>query len=169
MSPPGAGRIRDKERLSRVYFRMTKNPLVARLVVAAAVTLLAGCHRSVSVGSSAAPTPAGAARNANALPSDITPSMLALGDSLFNNGSCQRCHGKGGVGAQNAPNLTDAEWVQITGKYDEIVKVITDGVPRTAIKDASHRFQMNPRGGPMNLTDPQIRAIAGYVFRLSHR
>jgi mono/diheme cytochrome c family protein len=134
------------------------------------LALVAGCHRAVSVGSGAAPTPAGAARstNVNALPADITPAMLALGDSLFNNGSCQRCHGKGGVGAQNAPNLTDSQWLQITGKYDEIVKVITDGVPRTAIKDSTHQRAMNPRGGPMNLTDPQIRAIAAYVFRLSH-
>ena len=147
---------------------MTKNALVTRLAVAAVLALVAGCHRAVSVGSSAAPTPAGAARNANALPADITPAMLAIGDSLFNNGSCQRCHGKGGVGAQNAPNLTDSQWLQITGKYDEIVKVITDGVPRTAIKDSTHTRPMNPRGGPMNLTDPQIRAIAAYVFRLSH-
>lgn len=146
---------------------MTKRPFVSRAAFVAALALLVGCHRSVTVGSSAGPGPA-AAPNPNALPSDITPAMLTVGDSLFNNGSCQRCHGKGGVGAQNAPNLTDGEWLQISGKYDEIVKVITEGVPRTSIKDATHRFPMNPRGGPMNLTDPQIRAVAAYVFRLSH-
>ena len=134
----------------------------------AALTMLAGCHRSVVVGSPGSGPTTATAPNPNALPADVTPAMLAMGDSLFNNGSCQRCHGKGGVGAQNAPNLTDAEWLQISGKFDEIVKTITEGVPRASIKDASHRFQMNPRGGPMNLTDQQIRAVAAYVFRLSH-
>ena len=146
---------------------MTNVLFFARTAAAAvAVAMLAGCHRTATVGS---PAPgAGAAARANALPADITPAMLTLGDSLFNNGSCQRCHGKAGIGAQNAPALNDARWLQINGSYDEIVRVITTGVPRAAIKDSTHRFQMNPRGGPMNLTDPQIRSVAAYVFRLSH-
>jgi mono/diheme cytochrome c family protein len=75
----------------------------------------------------------------------------------------------GGVGGQNGPALTDTTWLQISGRLDEIVRVIRDGVPATAIKNAAHRFPMNPRGGPMNLTDAQIRSVAAYVFMLTRR
>jgi mono/diheme cytochrome c family protein len=103
-------------------------------------------------------------------PAQVTPVNVALGDSLFNTGACQRCHGKGGVGAQNAPALNDKEWLQLkTGSYDEIVKIIIDGVPATAIKDKAHRFAMRGRGGPMNLTDAQVQAVAAYVWTLSHK
>ncbi|MBI2407125.1 MAG: cytochrome c [Gemmatimonadetes bacterium] len=103
-------------------------------------------------------------------PAQVTPVSVALGDSLFNTGACQRCHGKGGVGAQNAPALDGKKWLQLkTGSYEEIVKIITDGVPATAIKDKAHRFAMRGRGGPMNLTDAQVQAVAAYVWTLSHK
>jgi mono/diheme cytochrome c family protein len=103
-------------------------------------------------------------------PAQVTPVNVALGDSLFNNGNCQRCHGKGGIGAQNAPTLNGKKWLQLkTGSYDELVKIITEGVPQSAIKDASHRFAMRPRGGNMNLTDAQVQAVAAYVWTLTHR
>ncbi len=102
-------------------------------------------------------------------PALVTPMNVALGDSLFNNGSCQRCHGKGGIGATNAPALDGKKWLQLqTGSYDEIVKIITDGVPQASIKVASHRFPMRGRGGPMNLTDAQVQAVAAYVWTLTH-
>lgn len=103
-------------------------------------------------------------------PALVTAANVALGDSLFNNGSCQRCHGKGGIGAANAPVLDGKKWVQLkTGSYDEIVKIITEGVPQAAIKDPKHRFNMRARGGPMNLTDPQVKAVAAYVWTLTHK
>lgn len=103
-------------------------------------------------------------------PALVTAANVTLGDSLFNNGSCQRCHGKGGIGAANAPALDGKKWVQLkTGSYDEIVKIITDGVPQAAIKDPAHRFNMRARGGPMNLTDPQVKAVAAYVWTLTHK
>jgi mono/diheme cytochrome c family protein len=103
-------------------------------------------------------------------PAQITPVNVALGDSLFNNGNCQRCHGKGGIGAANAPALDGKTWLQLTtGSYDEIVKIVTEGVPQAAIKDSTHRFAMRPRGGNMNLTDPQVQAVAAYVWTLTHK
>ena len=103
-------------------------------------------------------------------PTLVTTANITLGDSLFNNGACQRCHGKGGVGAANAPALDGKTWLQLkTGSYDEIVKIITDGVPQAAIKVPTHRFNMRARGGPMNLTDPQVQAVAAYVWTLSHK
>ena len=103
-------------------------------------------------------------------PTLVTTANVALGDSLFNNGACQRCHGKGGIGATNAPALDGKKWLQLkTGSYDEIVTIVTEGVPQAAIKDASHRFAMRPRGGNMNLTDPQVQAVAAYVWTLTHK
>ncbi len=103
-------------------------------------------------------------------PAPVTTANVSLGDSLFNNGNCQRCHGKGGIGAANAPTLDGKKWLQLkTGSYEEIVKIVTEGVPQAAIKDSSHRFAMRPRGGNMNLTDPQVQAVAAYVWTLTHK
>jgi mono/diheme cytochrome c family protein len=126
---------------------------LSRLLVAASLFMLAACHY-------------GAGRR----PALVTQANVALGDSLFNTGSCQRCHGKGGVGAANAPTLDGRKWLQLKkGSYDEIVKIITDGVPQSAIKNPAHKFAMRARGGPMNLTDPQVQAVAAYVWTLTHK
>ncbi len=45
----------------------------------------------------------------------------------------------------------------------------TRGVPATAIKDSTHKFPMGARGGRMNLTDPQVKAVAAYVYSLSRK
>src|SRR6185369_11538539 len=104
------------------------------------------------------------------LPSGVTPQMVQLGDSIFNTASCQRCHGKQGVGAQNGPALASGKWTHITGSYDEIVKIITTGVPQQDIKDPSRRFAMRARGGVQPaLTDDQVRAVAAYVYTISHK
>ena len=105
-----------------------------------------------------------------ARPAAVTAAAITLGDSLFNNGGCMRCHGAKGVGAANAPALNDDQWMQLkSGSYDEILQVITTGVPATAIKDPMHKFPMGPRGGRMNLPDDQIKAVAAYVYSLSHK
>lgn len=141
--------------------------------------LIMACHRSsattsssagMSAGSSSQSATASAATNANALPAAVTAANIALGDSLFNTGACQRCHGKGGIGASNAPALDGKAWVQLkTGSFDEIATIITTGVASESIKDASHKFAMRARGGPMNLTDPQVQAVAAYVYTLTHK
>ena len=107
---------------------------------------------------------------APARPADVTPANVALGDSIFNNGSCQNCHGKLGVGGVRAPALDGKKWLQLkTGSFEEIVGIITTGVPLTAVKDSTHKRAMNPRGGRANLTDPQITAVAAYVYTLTHK
>lgn len=139
------------------------------VALGAAVALLAACH---SGSSSSAPKPAGggAANKAPAKPAAVTPANIALGDSLFNNGGCGRCHGKGGVGAANAPALNGQKWLQLkTGSFEEIVGIITTGVPAANIKDPTHKNPMGARGGRMALTDPQIQAVAAYVYTLTHK
>ncbi len=140
-----------------------------RLAAIATVCVVAACRSSTPAG---APRPAGGGTAARAItrPAEVTPANVTLGDSIFNNGSCQNCHGKLGVGAVRAPALDGKKWLQLkTGSYEEIVALITTGVPAAAIKDTSHKNPMNPRGGRANLSDPQIKAVAAYVWTLSHK
>lgn len=130
-----------------------------------ALAVLVACRGGSAGG---APSPSGNA--ANARPAGVTDQMIALGDSLFNNGGCIRCHGAKGIGAQNGPALNDAVWVQLqTGAYAEIVQLVTTGVPAAAIKDPTRRNPMGARGGRMNLNDDQVRAVAAYVWSISRK
>jgi mono/diheme cytochrome c family protein len=136
--------------------------------------MLAACHGSSS-SSTQAPSPSGggnaaAANRAPAKPAAVTPANIALGDSLFNNGGCANCHGKMGVGGPNAPALTGKTWLQLkTGSFEEIAGIITSGVPVANIKDPTHKRAMGARGGRAALTDPQITAVAAYVYTLTHK
>jgi mono/diheme cytochrome c family protein len=100
-------------------------------------------------------------------PGTITPQMVALGDSLFHGligaTSCQACHGADGKQATVAPNLTDAEWLHSDGSWEGIHTTIKSGVM------SPKQFQsiMPPFGGaPLTLV--QSRAVAAYVYKLSH-
>jgi mono/diheme cytochrome c family protein len=131
--------------------------IMQRTLAVAALLTLAACHNL--------PWNRGPRK-----PALVTTANVALGDSLFNYGTCQRCHGKGGVGATNAPALDGKKWLQLkSGSYEEIVNVITNGVAKEAIKDPAHKFAMRGRGGPANYTDAQVQALAAYVWTLSHK
>ena len=135
---------------------------------ACAVVALAGCaHQGSSETAAPTPAPAPAASAVAALPSGVTSAMIAVGDSIFHKGSCQRCHGMDAKGTVRGPDLTDSKWSQISGTYLEIVEIVTTGVPKASIKMAGAPFGMNPRGGT-NLTDDQVRDVAAYVYSLSH-
>lgn len=101
------------------------------------------------------------------LPGSITRQMIQEGDSIFNHGSCQRCHGMNGTHGRTAPDLTDSTWLHIDGSYNSIVHIISTGVPAAEFKSATSRFPMRPMGG-MQLTDDQLHAVAAYVYTLSH-
>lgn len=93
--------------------------------------------------------------------------LITQGDSLFNNGACIRCHGRGGSGGSNGPSLASGPWLHADGSVPALARVITTGVPRDSLRDPARRFAMNPRGGPMNLTDAQVNAVAAYVWSIS--
>lgn len=133
-----------------------------RSFLLAPVVLLSLAACAKASGTAAAAQPSGPV-----MPAGVTPASIAMGDSIFHSGGCQRCHGQKGVGAQNGPSLVAGPWLHSTGKYEEIVATITTGVPRTALKDQARRFPMNPRGGPMNLNDDQVKAVAAYVYSIS--
>ena len=131
---------------------------------------LAACHRGVQVSS---PTPSASGSGAstmakvNGMPTGVTQAMVDSGKTLFGGAACAKCHGAGGTGAQNGPNLTDATWAQIDGSYDAIVKIIHTGVPVANIK-GGFRYNMRPTGGA-TFTDDQVRMIAAYVYSISHK
>jgi mono/diheme cytochrome c family protein len=105
-----------------------------------------------------APAPTGAAAS-------YSPELVAKGDALFHgSGNCYACHGSKGEGLVG-PNLTDAEWIHSKGSYDEIVAQINHGVPKAESKSG---IEMPPKGGA-TLSDDDVKAIAAYVYSLSHK
>ncbi|MEP6780712.1 MAG: c-type cytochrome [Gemmatimonadaceae bacterium] len=104
-----------------------------------------------------------------ALPAGVTLAMVTFGDSVFNNGSCVRCHGAKGVGATNGPTLANkVKWDHGSGSYVDILHTITTGIPKDQIKDPSHPFAMGAMGGRMPINADQAAAAAAYVWSLNH-
>ena len=139
------------------------------LLVGAAIAI--ACHSS-GTSTSTAPAPGGGAATraaANATPTAVTPASIAIGDSIFHARGCRNCHGPDAKGRQNGPDLTSGKFLQMNGSYNDMVRVITDGVPTTAIKDTSHKRAMPARGGTPPLTDDQIKAVAAFVWSLNHK
>jgi mono/diheme cytochrome c family protein len=98
----------------------------------------------------------------------LSPQQIALGDSIFHGqvggGTCSACHGQDAKGTAVAPDLTDQQWINGDGSYDFIVRTVTDGVPQPK----QHPAPMPPKGGAP-LTDEQVKAVAAYVYSLSHK
>jgi mono/diheme cytochrome c family protein len=86
--------------------------------------------------------------------------MVAAGAQTFST-VCSACHGADAKGTQLAPNLTDAEWINIDGTYPAMVTLVKTGVPMPKAAPAP----MAPMGGAM-LTDDQVNAVAAYVWSL---
>lgn len=114
----------------------------------------------------AAPSMA-AAQKADSLPPGVTAKMVTDGGTFFKGaGLCSACHGPDAKGLpQLGPDLTDAKWLHNKGTYDDIVKQIMTGV--TAEKSTTGMI-MPPNGGSA-LTDEQVKAVAAYVWGLSHK
>ena len=96
-------------------------------------------------------------------PAGVTQAMVDAGQQHFAN-PCAGCHGTGGTGSPSAPPLDDAEWLNVSGAYPELVAVITSGVANPK----QHPAPMPPRGGG-SFTDQQVRELAAYVYALSHQ
>ncbi|HEY7482218.1 MAG TPA: c-type cytochrome [Gemmatimonadales bacterium] len=106
-----------------------------------------------------------AAQEKAAGPAAVTPAAIAKGDSIFHkSGLCYACHGTNAKGAVG-PNLTDAEWLHSDGSYDGIVATVTSGVPPEKAKKG---VAMPPKGGS-SISDEEVKAVAAYVYSLSHK
>jgi mono/diheme cytochrome c family protein len=134
-------------------------PLRSGLFVVLGFAWLVACSKSTPTGPEPTVIP----------PPGATVAMVTEGRSLFNIGSCALCHGTNGQNPSRGPNLADNVFLHNSGAYEEIVQIITTGVPAANFKLPSSvpQFEMFPRGG-QNLTDAQIRAVAAYVWTLSH-
>ena len=107
-------------------------------------------------------TPAAAQGKA---PAGVTPAAIAKGDSVFHTtGLCYACHGANAQGAVG-PNLTDAEWIHGDGSYDFLVATVISGVPKEKAKAG---VPMPPKGGS-SISDEDVKAVAAYVYSLSHK
>ena len=106
-----------------------------------------------------------AAQETAAAPAGVTPEAIAKGDTIFHkSGMCYACHGSNAQGTIG-PNLTDAEWLHGDGSYDMIVATITTGVPADKAKKG---IAMPPKGGS-SITEDEVKAVAAYVYSLSHQ
>jgi mono/diheme cytochrome c family protein len=139
----------------------TRIGLLASLAMAGAAPALAQTSDTAATPAkpeAPAPAPPGAAAS-------YSPELVAKGDALFHgSGNCYACHGSKGEGLVG-PNLTDAEWIHSKGSYDEIVAQINHGVPKA---DSKSGIEMPPKGGA-TLSDDDVKAIAAYVYSLSHK
>lgn len=136
------------------------------MAVAVAVTAMAACKPSATVGSPSAGAPV--ANKAPVVPAGVTPATIAEGKTLAEAqaNNCIRCHGPELKGGTRGPNLTDSTWVQIDGSYPEIVRIINEGVPQAKIK-GNYPNMMAPKGRAP-ITDAQVNSIAAYLWSLSH-
>lgn len=117
----------------------------------------------------AATTPGTTAQGGQAGAQDGDAALIALGDSIFHGqaggGICFTCHGPDAKGMQGlGPDLTDNTWLNNDGTLEGIMNTVRTGVPQP--KEAT--APMPPMGGA-TLNDEQIRAVATYVYSLSHR
>jgi glucose/arabinose dehydrogenase/mono/diheme cytochrome c family protein len=101
------------------------------------------------------------------VPPGATQEMVALGDRIYHGqvggGSCTGCHGSDGKGTPLGPDLTDQKWLWSDGSWTGIAKTITEGVAQPK----EYRSPMPPMGGAQ-LTDDQVKALAAYVWSMSH-
>ncbi|HEX9728525.1 MAG TPA: cytochrome c [Gemmatimonadales bacterium] len=106
------------------------------------------------------------AQTRDSLPTGVTSAMVETGAQLYKGaGICFACHGADGKGTAGVgPNLADEEWLHSDGSYEAIVRQIIQGVLPTQSKSG---MMMPPKGGS-SLNDEQVRAVAAYVWTLSH-
>lgn len=99
------------------------------------------------------------------LPDGVTQAMVDKGNEIFHKtGLCYACHGQDGKGLVG-PNLTDDVWLHSKGSYAELVEQVTKGVPKEESKSG---IPMPAKGGS-SISDDDVKAVAAYVWRLSHK
>ncbi|MGA9838133.1 MAG: cytochrome c [Gemmatimonadaceae bacterium] len=91
----------------------------------------------------------------------VTPHMIDAGRTIFHGqGGCFACHGLNMQGSAIAPPLDKKgkPWLAATGgMYAEILRVITRGVPNTAML-----------ARPNGINDDAAKNVAAYVWAVNH-
>lgn len=101
----------------------------------------------------------------DSLPEGLTPEMVKRGRQLYRDrGLCYSCHGMRGRGVPRAgSSLRDDEWLHADGSYRSILARVANGV---TVEVSESGMPMPPRGGA-DLTDDEVRAVAGWVWWMS--
>jgi mono/diheme cytochrome c family protein len=98
-------------------------------------------------------------------PAAVTDSIVEVGSMIFHDrGGCADCHGRRGEGAAAGPSLRDGEWKSGSGTYEEILEQVVHGKPRTETETG----EPMPMRGVSELSDSDVRAVAAYVWAISH-
>jgi mono/diheme cytochrome c family protein len=98
-------------------------------------------------------------------PAGVTDSSIAWGRQLFHgSANCAACHGVDARGTDEGPALTGALWLHGPGTYQWLVEQIKRGIP-------AHRTWTRkpmPMRGWSNMPDEDVRAVAAYVWSITH-
>jgi mono/diheme cytochrome c family protein len=98
-------------------------------------------------------------------PAAVTDSVIEVGSMVFHErGGCADCHGRRGEGSEAGPSLRDGEWRSGSGTYEEILEQVVHGKPRTETETG----EPMPMRGVSGLSDRDVRAVAAYVWAISH-
>jgi glucose/arabinose dehydrogenase/mono/diheme cytochrome c family protein len=101
------------------------------------------------------------------VPPGATRDMVDLGGRIYHGqvggAACTGCHGDRGQGSPLGPDLTGKKWMWSDGSWEGIAKTIADGV----FQPKQYRSPMPPMGGAQ-LTPDQVKAVAAYVWSISH-
>jgi glucose/arabinose dehydrogenase/cytochrome c5 len=106
------------------------------------------------------------AGKSSVIPPGATADMVALGDRIYHGqagATCTGCHGASGSGSPLGPDLTSGKWMWSDGTPNGIAATITQGVA----EPKQFRAAMPAMGGAQ-LTQDQVKAVAAYVWTLSH-
>jgi mono/diheme cytochrome c family protein len=98
-------------------------------------------------------------------PPGVTDSAIAWGKALFHgSANCSACHGEGGRGTEYGPNITGALWLHGPGTYESLIEQVKHGVPASR----SATGQPMPMRGWTTMSDDDVKAVAAYVWSISH-
>jgi len=135
-----------------------------KLVSAGCILGLAVAAPVLVAGEGAGDIPQAASGSVPGIASHGAAAQDSLGKAIFTaKGLCYACHGPDAKGTPLAPDLTDAEWLNIDGELENIAGLIKKGVPQPKKAPAP----MPPMGGAQ-LSDAEVQAVAQYVYSLSH-
>jgi cbb3-type cytochrome c oxidase subunit III len=108
---------------------------------------------------------AAASAQAQGVPEGATQAMVDKGNEVFHKaGLCYACHGQDAKGLVG-PNLTDDVWIHSKGSYQELIAQINKGVT----KEESKSGVPMPAKGGSTISDDDVKAVAAYVWSLSHK
>lgn len=101
----------------------------------------------------------------DALPSGVTPDLIARGRAVFAGpGACFACHGMDARGALG-PSLADTLWLHSDGSFEAIVAQVKKGV---SAAESTTGVVMPPLGGT-KISEEDVRAVAAYVWSLRRK